>query len=878
MVQKTKRMRGVLSALLSLVLIAGLLPVMPTSALAVDRDSSKEQVHVVIDNTVYPKSEGAAWDGVLVDTWVDINKDSTMMSAIVAALDEKGYTQKGADSGYISEINGLAAGKPDYMSGWMGTLNDWVVSEGFQNFKVSNNTLAANDEIHVFFSKDGGADHGGTWDNNDTSVKAVEFSAGTLDKTFDKDTYSYTLLVPKGTTSITVTPTATNKNFQVRTYIDNTQYKRTESIPVINDTTVKVICGDPEWPSMNKSAGATAYTFTVKSWTGEGTETSPYLLESASDLTLLSKSVAAGESYSSEYFKITSDLTLPSDWTPIGTTTTRFKGSIDGGNHLLTVPVDGLPLLGATETAAVSNLNIYGEKIAGYGLVNTYTTGSSKACITIKNVTLKSGSSTLKSGFIGGYASGSHAITIEGCTIESGVTIGYDGTQSNIGAFAGEFNGTIKNCVSHARVKGVNFVGGIVADKGQSMGTFVVDNCTFDGVVQASGNYAGGIVGAGYGGTTWGMSSAPNSCVPTITNCTMTGSVAGTSRVGGILGGEGAVYQCWENGAGSISNNVVTGSVSGETEVGAVIGFVAGLDKYITIENNRYTFGSAEKGIGRVEWVDTSYANPTAVEGTTYLNSGDKEKPLPDFKAGTGKWDPNCFTKYDCNRTDDPLGVDAAKLCSLTPDIYVDVTSDEPIQIGDTVTVDLSVVRSQGIAALQGTLDYDKTVFELVDVSKGAGLSEGASFMYNKDDASFSFYNNTADTSKGIVVATVTFKALKAYDNATIGVKDAMAAFTGSTLDQKIDIVHAAAMNVLAKATLGDVNNNSKINIVDAQIVYDMATDVYGKDYSTLKLPEGWTQPTLLWVANVNADDVIDSADALAIQYYALCGSWGTEQ
>ena len=263
MVQKTKRMRGVLSALLSLVLIAGLLPVMPTSALAVDRDSSKEQVHVVIDNTVYPKSEGAAWDGVLVDTWVDINKDSTMMSAIVAALAEKGYTQKGADSGYISEINGLAAGKPDYMSGWMGTLNDWVVSEGFQNFKVSNNTLAANDEIHVFFSKDGGVDHGGTWDNNDTSVKAVEFSAGTLDKTFDKDTYSYTLLVPKGTTSITVTPTATNKNFQVRTYIDNAQYKRTESVPVTNSTTVKVICGDPEWPSMNNSNGACIYTFKI---------------------------------------------------------------------------------------------------------------------------------------------------------------------------------------------------------------------------------------------------------------------------------------------------------------------------------------------------------------------------------------------------------------------------------------------------------------------------------------------------------------------------------------------------------------------------------------------------------------------------------------
>ena len=310
MVQKTKRMRGVLSALLSLVLIAGLLPVMPTSALAVDRDSSKEQVHVVIDNTVYPKSEGAAWDGVLVDTWVDINKDSTMMSAIVAALDEKGYTQKGADSGYISEINGLAHNASTNDSGWMGTLNDWFVNMGFQNFKVSDNTLAANDEIHVFFSNDFGVDHGGTWGNNDTSVKAVEFSAGTLDKTFDKDTYSYTLFVPKGTKTITVVPTATNKNYQVRTYIDTTQYKRTESVPVSNGTIVKVICGDPAWPTMNEKNDACIYTFKII----EGSAATQGDINNNNTINIVDAQIVydlAVGVYGDDYSK----LKRPSDWT-----------------------------------------------------------------------------------------------------------------------------------------------------------------------------------------------------------------------------------------------------------------------------------------------------------------------------------------------------------------------------------------------------------------------------------------------------------------------------------------------------------------------------------------------------------------------------------
>ena len=79
------------------------------------------------------------------------------------------------------------------------------------------------------------------------------------------------------------------------------------------------------------------------------------------------------------------------------------------------------------KNAEVHNLNIYGKKIAGYGLVNTLSgVGLSGNAIIIDNVTLKSGSSTLKSGLIGteissnpfAGCSAAFTTTIKNCTIE----------------------------------------------------------------------------------------------------------------------------------------------------------------------------------------------------------------------------------------------------------------------------------------------------------------------------------------------------------------------------------------------------------------------------------------------------------------------------
>lgn len=233
--------------------------------------AAEQKVRVIVQNNTFPVSEGAPWDGLLVDTWVAIDEDSTMMSCVAAALESKGYSQTGAENNYISEINGLGEFDGGTYSGWMGTLNDFFTNEGFAAFTVANGKLLSGDEICISYTCAYGNDLGGSWDNNDTTLKALAFSAGTIEPEFDPYIFEYTLTVPADTESVVVTPTATNKNFQVRTYKDNatpdmdgSEYKRTAAIPVEDGTILYVICGYPEWPSMNTSDGGKAYTILVK--------------------------------------------------------------------------------------------------------------------------------------------------------------------------------------------------------------------------------------------------------------------------------------------------------------------------------------------------------------------------------------------------------------------------------------------------------------------------------------------------------------------------------------------------------------------------------------------------------------------------------------
>ena len=253
--------KRIVSLLLTLVMVLSLVPMSVFAA-----DNHDGQVHVIVENTTYPEAEGAPWEGILVEEWIDLNEDSTMMGCVVEALEKNGCEQTGAENNYISSIQGLGEFDGGPMSGWMGTLNDWFTNYGFGAFTVADGTLGSGDEIRIMYTRNGyGADLGGSWDNNDKTVKDLAFSAGELSPAFDPDTHDYTLTVDKGTDSVLVTPTASNKNYQVRTYVGETEYKRTAMVPTVDGTTITVKCGDPSWPNMNHdNEPAQVYTVNVK--------------------------------------------------------------------------------------------------------------------------------------------------------------------------------------------------------------------------------------------------------------------------------------------------------------------------------------------------------------------------------------------------------------------------------------------------------------------------------------------------------------------------------------------------------------------------------------------------------------------------------------
>lgn len=437
--------------------------------------------------------------------------------------------------------------------------------------------------------------------------------------------------------------------------------------------------------------------------TGTGTESDPYIINTVNDFGIIQDGIKSGKSYKNKYFRLESDIKLPADWKPLGMlkegvtdagngrNILPFSGILDGNGHTLTFSKGSKPLFGYVRDAKVENLNIYGEYIDGYGLVENYvvdygkdaknwTDDDPKVTITAENVTIKSGTKIYQSGFIGGYASGIDHADFTNCTIEQGVTIGcnIDGTSaglSNIGSFGGALNGTIRNCVSYATVYGDSNVGGIAGIRGQSTDIFSIENCAFHGIINATGNNIGGILGSGYY-----MYNAPNAFGAVIKNCTVDGNISGRNNIGGIFGAEAGIDQAWDNGIGEIVSNTFLGKVSGNTNVGAIIGYIRALNVNNVIKDNVYASQcGANKGLGKVVHVDTNAVPFGMNNGVFYYNTANYStytqedwdqiyKVVDGDWKDTGRYPGKAIAMPNYNRSDDPLGKDLKTLVKCSDD------------------------------------------------------------------------------------------------------------------------------------------------------------------------------------------------------------------
>ncbi len=245
-------------------------------------------VTVTVENTTFP---GGAFPGngetgvILSKTTFPLGEKDTMMTVILRALADDSFTWNNGSTSYSIEYLAYIEKEGKNMgqfsgetgSGWMGTLNGFMVNEGFPGFTVLNGMLGDGDTISLMFTQNLGVDLGGTWSNSDTTLKSLGLSTGTLlPEKFAPgeagNTYDYALLIPGNSASIRVTTHANNINYMVKTFLNekvtnntqgNSYYRPTEEIPVHPGDVIWVGCGEYAWPSMNnQGAEARLYTGT----------------------------------------------------------------------------------------------------------------------------------------------------------------------------------------------------------------------------------------------------------------------------------------------------------------------------------------------------------------------------------------------------------------------------------------------------------------------------------------------------------------------------------------------------------------------------------------------------------------------------------------
>ena len=207
-------------------------------------------VHIVVENNTFTKENGAVWTGTLVDEWLPLTDGSSAADLLDTALSSHGYTQTGAQSNYVTDINGLSAGADaDKMGGWMVGYNDWYGNGG-----ISTLSLTDGDEVALSYSLSWGADIGSDFYSTDTSLKSL--TVGDQEVALSDDSKEYSITLPEGTESIRVIPVASNKNYSRKIYKNNytpdtegTDYKSSKEIPVENGDVIYIGVGHSAWLS-----------------------------------------------------------------------------------------------------------------------------------------------------------------------------------------------------------------------------------------------------------------------------------------------------------------------------------------------------------------------------------------------------------------------------------------------------------------------------------------------------------------------------------------------------------------------------------------------------------------------------------------------------
>lgn len=327
---------------------------------------------------------------------------------------------------------------------------------------------------------------------------------------------------------------------------------------------------------------------------GEGTEASPYLINSIDELKWFRDDVNAGNTYDKKYVQLNANIDLNNEeWTPIGYKGATFKGNFDGASNTIKNLIITKTLTNSSEN---NNIGFFGRTDSLATITN----------LTIENVNITG------SLYVGAV-----------------VGLGYTGNK-------------IENCIVKGNIEiDAWWYAGVIGGNGYMT---LVNNCH---VIGNAGSYIKGNNGSYIGGI-WGFRGEGNN---RITNCSVTDlNISGVDRVGGIAG----IGHYGNTIANCSATKVAVQAEEGATTVGLIVGACQGTASEPTIfEGNDVSEVTAKAGATEVTGIygtnisggtasvtnyvaqigDTKYA--TLAEALAAAKNGDTVELLADIEIDT---------------------------------------------------------------------------------------------------------------------------------------------------------------------------------------------------------------------------------------------------
>lgn len=368
---------------------------------------------------------------------------------------------------------------------------------------------------------------------------------------------------------------------------------------------------------------------------GKGTEDEPYQIGTAQEMAWLAYAVNNQMESEGYCAVLTADIDLGyCQWPVIGVLSSNgqraYTGTFDGQGHTVSglniTSLGGrqkLGLFGVAQDAVIENLTVRGNidltGVRSYDTTTGYIIGGvlgsgegggvtirscvSQVDISVSFVNDQKAQNSAVGGLVGRLSgSGSHEIT--NCRNEGRIYTAFEpgayylggsdgnGGQGGIVGFIGA-SAQLERCVNTGTVYAGRAagVGGIVGNAGDSGVTITLNQCANQGAVS---NDTGGVL-LRKGGTGGIIGLAPTGSV-TVSSCYNTGAVAGSTIVGGILGGEKGEHTSSQYGNQNLTlENCYN---AGDLQVGTATTLVGSLAGY-PIDGRYYTGLTVRKGACR---------------------------------------------------------------------------------------------------------------------------------------------------------------------------------------------------------------------------------------------------------------------------------------